>query len=306
MCVTVTLLAFRAESYVHVSLLRYLIRLSQRYLYFGIGGQFCAAHASWCLFVFVFLALKPIVVVFSQPSSGLYPPRFLGFLITHKTTRATVGRTPLDEWSIRRRDLYLTTQLSQQTNIHAPGGIRTHNLSRRAPKTYALDRAATGTGYEIRYSYKIIILKHDEYLVHYIAENNNFPKKHEDWNVTKSKKSCRYINVHLTLHLKVLQTVIVFWEGSILSHCFVAFGLEDSFLCWKMAETPDSYNLVVEKCNKTIRVSFSMILFVFENCSAVAHRFRCRYAALEIQLWLKYHKPNLRCQCQMGCQSSCV
>jgi hypothetical protein len=30
--------------------------------------------------------------------------------------------------------------------------------------------------YEIRYSYKIIILKHDEYLVHYIAENNNFPK----------------------------------------------------------------------------------------------------------------------------------
>jgi hypothetical protein len=30
--------------------------------------------------------------------------------------------------------------------------------------------------YEIRYSYKIIILKHDEYLVHYVAKNNNFPK----------------------------------------------------------------------------------------------------------------------------------
>lgn len=68
--------------------------------------------------------------------------------------------------------------------------------------------------------------------------------------------------MHLTLHLKVLQTVIVFWEGSILSHCFVAFGFEDSFLCWKVATTPDSYNLVLEKCNKTIRVSFSMILFV--------------------------------------------
>lgn len=30
--------------------------------------------------------------------------------------------------------------------------------------------------YEIRCSYKIIILKHDEYLVQYIAKNNNFPK----------------------------------------------------------------------------------------------------------------------------------
>jgi hypothetical protein len=46
--------------------------------------------------------------------------------------RATVGRTPLDERSVRRRDHYLTTQHSQQTNIHAPGGIGTHNLSWRA------------------------------------------------------------------------------------------------------------------------------------------------------------------------------
>ena len=34
------------------------------------------------------------------------------------------------------------TQHSQQTNIHAPDGIRTHARSRRA----AVDRAATGTG----------------------------------------------------------------------------------------------------------------------------------------------------------------
>jgi len=86
----------------------------------------------------------------------------------------------------------------------------------------------------------------------------------------------------LTLHLEVLQTVIVFWEGSILSRCFVSFGFENSFLCWKMAKTPDSYNLVVEKCNKTIRASFSMILFVFQNCSAVVRRFRSLYAALVI------------------------
>jgi len=71
--------------------------------------------------------------------SGSWPPHSWGFL-DHTQRRTTVGRSPLDEWSARRRDLYLITQHSHQTNIHNPGGIRTHNLSRRA------DRAATGTG----------------------------------------------------------------------------------------------------------------------------------------------------------------
>ena len=55
--------------------------------------------------------------------------------LDHTQRRNTVCRTSLDEWSARRRDLYLTThntQHSQQTNIHAPGGIRTHNLCRRS------------------------------------------------------------------------------------------------------------------------------------------------------------------------------
>ena len=56
---------------------------------------------------------------------------FLRFL-DHTQRRTTAGRTPLDEWSARRRDLYLITQHSQQTNIHALGRIRTHDLSRRA------------------------------------------------------------------------------------------------------------------------------------------------------------------------------
>ena len=61
----------------------------------------------------------------------LRPPYSRGFYITQR--RPTVGRTPLDEWSARRRDLYLTTHNTQQeTDIHAFGGIRTHNFSRRA------------------------------------------------------------------------------------------------------------------------------------------------------------------------------
>ena len=50
---------------------------------------------------------------------------FLRFL-DHTQRRTTVGRTPLDEWSVRRRDLYLTTyNTHNRQHIHAPGGIRT-------------------------------------------------------------------------------------------------------------------------------------------------------------------------------------
>jgi hypothetical protein len=51
----------------------------------------------------------------------------------HTRGSTTIGRTPLDEWSARRRDLYLTTHntYNKQTSM-PPGGIRTHDLSRRA------------------------------------------------------------------------------------------------------------------------------------------------------------------------------
>jgi len=42
------------------------------------------------LLLFVFLALQPTVVVFSQPGSGFYPPRFRGFLITHNDAPQSV------------------------------------------------------------------------------------------------------------------------------------------------------------------------------------------------------------------------
>jgi hypothetical protein len=61
----------------------------------------------------------------SAAQRGLWPPHSRGFVITQ---HATVSRTPLDEWSARCRDLYLTTHT---TNIHAPGGIWTHDHSRR-------------------------------------------------------------------------------------------------------------------------------------------------------------------------------
>jgi hypothetical protein len=39
--------------------------------------------------------------------------------------------TPLDEGSARRTDIYLTTNNSQETDIHAPDRIQTRNSSKR-------------------------------------------------------------------------------------------------------------------------------------------------------------------------------
>ena len=66
----------------------------------------------------------------------------------HTQQHNTVGRTPLDEWSVRRRDLYLTTHNThnRQTSMPQAGFEPTVSAGER-PQTYALDRAATGTGY---------------------------------------------------------------------------------------------------------------------------------------------------------------
>ena len=68
-------------------------------------------------------------------------------LLDHTQRRITVGRTPLDEWSARRRDLYLTTHNThnRQTSIPPLRFEPTISVGER-PQTYALDRAATGTG----------------------------------------------------------------------------------------------------------------------------------------------------------------
>ena len=56
---------------------------------------------------------------------------FLMFL-DHTQRRSTVGRTPGRVISSSQRPLPDNTRHSQQINIHAPGEIRTHDLSGRA------------------------------------------------------------------------------------------------------------------------------------------------------------------------------
>jgi hypothetical protein len=57
-------------------------------------------------------------------SSGPGPPNSRGFTI--KCRHTTLARTPLDEWSARRRDPYLTTYNTQTIDIHARDGWMYH------------------------------------------------------------------------------------------------------------------------------------------------------------------------------------
>jgi len=65
------------------------------------------------------------------------------FKITLRHT--TLGNTPLDEWSARRRELYLTTHNNRerQTSI-PPAGFETAIPASERPQTHALDRVTTG------------------------------------------------------------------------------------------------------------------------------------------------------------------
>jgi hypothetical protein len=67
--------------------------------------------------------------------------------LDHRQQRTTFGRTPPDEWSARRRDLYLKTHNThnRQTSM-SPSGFQPTISAGERPQTYALDRAATGTG----------------------------------------------------------------------------------------------------------------------------------------------------------------
>ena len=81
---------------------------------------------------------------------GSWSPHSWGFL-DHTQRRTTVGRTPLDEWSARRRDLYLTAHDTHNRQTSMPPVGFEPTISGERPQTYALDRAATGTGYIILY-----------------------------------------------------------------------------------------------------------------------------------------------------------
>jgi len=90
-----------------------------------------------CIIFFSFGATAPQWARASSFTKCLYRTR----------GRTTIGKTPLDEWSARRRDLYLTTyNIQQKTNIHAPVEFEPAVSTGEHPQSHALDSADRGTG----------------------------------------------------------------------------------------------------------------------------------------------------------------
>jgi len=76
-------------------------------------------------------------------SSGPRSPHCRGFTIALRHN--ILGRTPVDEWSARRRDLYLTTHYTHKRKTPMPpAGIETTIPASERPQTHTLNRAEWG------------------------------------------------------------------------------------------------------------------------------------------------------------------
>jgi hypothetical protein len=81
-----------------------------------------------------------------QPLGGLGRLIFRGFTIT-LCRDTTLGRIPLDEWSARRRDLYLTTHNTHKRQTYMPpAGFEPAIPAGERPQTHALDGTAIAIG----------------------------------------------------------------------------------------------------------------------------------------------------------------
>jgi hypothetical protein len=80
---------------------------------------------------------------------GPKPPHCSGLKTKHR--HSTPGRTPLNEWSGRRRDLYLTTHRShKRQNMRTTRGIRARNPSDKAAAKLGL--RPHGYRYRVRHN----------------------------------------------------------------------------------------------------------------------------------------------------------
>ena len=92
------------------------------------------------------LPYQPIFTLcpFLSLTSSTYTLQLYSIAVApNHTRRTTVGRTPRDEGSVRRRDLYLTTHNihKRQTSMSPAGFERAIPASER-PQTHVLDHAA--------------------------------------------------------------------------------------------------------------------------------------------------------------------
>ena len=122
------------------------------------SSSYTHTHTHTHTYIYIYVYIKLLFFYCGAATQrGSWPPHSWSFL-DHKQRRTTGGRTSLDEWSARRRDLYLTTHNThnRQTSMPSVGFEPTISAGER-PQAYALDRAATGTGKKKYLSILILI-----------------------------------------------------------------------------------------------------------------------------------------------------
>ena len=91
----------------------------------------------------IFLSHPPFFLNAATAPQWAMASSFLRFL--YHTQRTIVSRSPLDEWSAGRRDLYLTTHNTHNRQISmSPAGFEPTISAGERPQTDVLDRADTG------------------------------------------------------------------------------------------------------------------------------------------------------------------
>jgi hypothetical protein len=101
--------------------------------------------------------IRNTFVCFWRNSSQSTRASSFTWFLDHTHRRTPVGRTPLDEWSARCTNLYLTkyNTHNRQTSM-PPVEFKPTISAGERPQTYALDRAATGTSIRKVYHLKKI------------------------------------------------------------------------------------------------------------------------------------------------------
>ena len=93
--------------------------------------------------------MYPVCFLARQPPTPPFPAGQVHLILEVSRSHTTTHHSRYDSSgrviSSSQRPLHDNTQHSQETNIHAAGGFRTHNRRGESPKTYVLDGTATGT-----------------------------------------------------------------------------------------------------------------------------------------------------------------
>jgi hypothetical protein len=112
------------------------------HLYHILSWILAARHRHIFTLSFDFISRRTFFSMPRQPPSGPRPPHCWGLETTVKHT--TLGRTHLNEWTDRHRDLYLTTHNTHKWTPMSPTGFEPAIRLREQPQNHVLDRSPTG------------------------------------------------------------------------------------------------------------------------------------------------------------------